>query len=79
MGVRAAALSRRFTFCWHRVVSDEVWHLYEGSPLELRVADAQFAQIKVMRLDRVSAMSAPNDGRAGGALAEAARPLAIAY
>lgn len=23
---------------WHRVTSDEVWHLYEGGPLELTVA-----------------------------------------
>jgi predicted cupin superfamily sugar epimerase len=23
---------------WHRVLSDEVWHLYEGGPLELFVA-----------------------------------------
>lgn len=21
--------------CWHRVTSDEAWHLYEGSPLDL--------------------------------------------
>ena len=25
---------------WHRVASDEVWHHYEGRPLELLVADA---------------------------------------
>lgn len=25
---------------WHRVVSDEVWHLYEGGPLELLELDA---------------------------------------
>jgi uncharacterized protein len=24
--------------CWHRVSSDEVWHFYEGDPLELLVA-----------------------------------------
>ena len=24
---------------WHRVSSDEVWHFYEGDPLELRVGD----------------------------------------
>lgn len=27
--------------CWHRVLSDEVWHHYEGAPLELRVTDGQ--------------------------------------
>lgn len=25
---------------WHRVLSDEVWHLYEGGPLELLELDA---------------------------------------
>jgi uncharacterized protein len=27
---------------WHRVSSDEVWHLYEGGPLELLEMDAHF-------------------------------------
>jgi predicted cupin superfamily sugar epimerase len=26
---------------WHRVASDEVWHLYEGGPLEVLSADAE--------------------------------------
>ena len=30
---------------WHRVASDEVWHHYEGSPLELLVADAGFHDV----------------------------------
>jgi uncharacterized protein len=30
---------------WHRVASDEVWHYYEGGPLELMVADAGFDQV----------------------------------
>jgi uncharacterized protein len=30
---------------WHRVTSDEVWHLYEGGPLELFQAPAGFASI----------------------------------
>ena len=25
---------------WHRVTSDEVWHLYEGGPLEVITVDA---------------------------------------
>jgi predicted cupin superfamily sugar epimerase len=29
---------------WHRVASDEVWHYYEGDPLELLTADATFEQ-----------------------------------
>jgi uncharacterized protein len=27
---------------WHRVTSDEVWHLYEGGPLELLSVDPAF-------------------------------------
>ena len=30
---------------WHRVASDEVWHYYEGDPLELFSADAGFAEV----------------------------------
>ena len=30
---------------WHRVASDEVWHHYEGGPLELLVADAGFHDV----------------------------------
>lgn len=30
---------------WHRVASDEVWHYYEGAPIELVTADAQFKQV----------------------------------
>jgi uncharacterized protein len=28
---------------WHRVTSDEVWHLYEGGPLELLTVDPGFS------------------------------------
>jgi uncharacterized protein len=27
---------------WHRVLSDEVWHFYEGAPLELLCDDARW-------------------------------------
>lgn len=30
---------------WHRVTSDEVWHLYEGGPLELRMAPPDVSTI----------------------------------
>jgi predicted cupin superfamily sugar epimerase len=30
---------------WHRVASDEVWHYYEGDPLELLTADAGFERV----------------------------------
>jgi predicted cupin superfamily sugar epimerase len=35
---------------WHRVTSDEVWHHYEGAPLELLVADPAFAAVASHRL-----------------------------
>jgi hypothetical protein len=30
---------------WHRVASDEVWHYYEGDPLELLSADVGFERV----------------------------------
>ncbi len=30
---------------WHRVSSDEVWHLYEGGPLELLEMDRDFRRV----------------------------------
>jgi predicted cupin superfamily sugar epimerase len=30
---------------WHRLASDEVWHHYEGQPLELFMADARFEKV----------------------------------
>jgi len=30
---------------WHRVTSDEVWHLYEGGPLELRMAPPDLSMV----------------------------------
>lgn len=31
---------------WHRVLSDEVWHLYEGGPLELLTAAPDADQVR---------------------------------
>jgi uncharacterized protein len=39
---------------WHRVTSDEVWHLYEGGPLELLEMDTEFHQVDRCVLDAVS-------------------------
>ena len=47
---------------WHRVTSDEVWHYYEGAPLELLVADAGFRAIS---------------RRALGPPADGVRPVAV--
>lgn len=35
---------------WHRVLSDEVWHFYEGAPLELWVASPDGNAIRQVRL-----------------------------
>ena len=44
---------------WHRVASDEVWHYYEGDPLELLVADAGFDVVSPRRLGPVGNGIAP--------------------
>src|SRR4029077_10281602 len=31
---------------WHRVSSDEVWHLYEGGPLELLEMDSELRDVE---------------------------------
>ena len=44
---------------WHRVASDEVWHYYEGDPLELFGADADFVEITRHTLGPVDDRLAP--------------------
>jgi uncharacterized protein len=44
---------------WHRVASDEVWHYYEGSPLELRVSDAGLTDVSRRLLGPVGDKTAP--------------------
>jgi len=43
---------------WHRVASDEVWHLLEGGPLRLWLMPASLDRVESVELDRVA------DGRA---------------
>lgn len=31
---------------WHRVLSDEAWHFYEGAPLDLFTVDASFERME---------------------------------
>jgi predicted cupin superfamily sugar epimerase len=31
---------------WHRVESDEIWHYYEGAPIELFTADPDFKEVE---------------------------------
>jgi uncharacterized protein len=44
---------------WHRVASDEVWHYYEGGPLELLVADAGFHDVSRRLLGPVAETTQP--------------------
>ena len=44
---------------WHQVDSDEVWHLYEGGPLELLEMDASGGDLVQRQLTRVGADGAP--------------------
>jgi len=60
---------------WHRVTSDEVWHLYEGGPLELLELSASGDDLTRHQLGPVGAGEAPvHTIRAGNW--QAARPLA---
>jgi len=36
---------------WHRVTSDEVWHLYEGGPLEVLSVDPGFSALSRHQLE----------------------------
>ena len=44
---------------WHQVASDEAWHWYEGSPLDLFAADAETGVIRHLRLGPLTVDSAP--------------------
>jgi predicted cupin superfamily sugar epimerase len=44
---------------WHRVASDEIWHWYEGAPIELHLLDAQLTRARTEMLGPVGAPSAP--------------------
>jgi predicted cupin superfamily sugar epimerase len=44
---------------WHAVSSDEVWHLYEGGPLELILAPPDLARLEHTRLASVGAEERP--------------------
>ena len=44
---------------WHRVASDEVWHFYEGDPIELLTIDAQTRQAEHYLLGTVRSDARP--------------------
>lgn len=64
-GERAALTSIYFLLAagevgrWHRVASDEVWHHYEGAPLELLIADPGFRHITRHRLGPLNEATEP--------------------
>ena len=60
---------------WHRVASDEVWHHYEGDPLELLVADAGFNDVSRRLLGPIGEKSEPVHVVRAGEW-QAARPMA---
>jgi predicted cupin superfamily sugar epimerase len=43
-------LTRGEFSAWHRVVSDEAWHLLEGGPLRLHVIAADFSAVETIEL-----------------------------
>ena len=43
---------------WHRVASDEVWHLYEGGPLELYQATPDGSTVERLLLGQAMSLSA---------------------
>lgn len=44
---------------WHRVTSDEVWHFYEGAPLELLQLSADLTSLTRVRLGPLTDGQAP--------------------
>jgi hypothetical protein len=52
-------LARGQFSAWHRVASDEVWHLLEGGPLRLWLVPPSLDRIEHVTLDTVGKDSAP--------------------
>ncbi len=44
---------------WHRVSSDEVWHWYEGEPLELLLASPDFSIVQKRQLGPIAGGTGP--------------------
>lgn len=44
---------------WHRVASDEIWHFYEGAPLELHLLDGAVTRAKTEIVGPVGEGSIP--------------------
>lgn len=59
---------------WHRVSADEIWHWYEGQPLELLLAPDDFREVHMHRLGTVGEGTGPSVTVPAGWW-QAARPL----
>ena len=60
---------------WHQVASDEVWHLYEGGPLELLELSASAQSVVRHRLGPVGNGTDAPVCTIGAGIWQAARPL----
>ena len=60
---------------WHRVTSDEVWHLYEGGPLELLELDASGHDLVRHRLGTIGSGAESPVRTIPAGRWQAARPL----
>lgn len=60
---------------WHQVASDEVWHLYEGGPLELLELNASGRSVLRHRLAPIGAGTDAPVCTIGAGIWQAARPL----
>ena len=68
-------LARGQFSAWHRVASDEVWHLLEGGPLRLWLMPPALDRVDCIELAPVSARGAPRHTVPAGWW-QAAEPLA---
>ena len=60
---------------WHQVASDEVWHLYEGGPLELLELSASGQSLQRHRLGPIGSGTDGPVCTIGAGIWQAARPL----
>ena len=60
---------------WHQVASDEVWHLYEGGPLELLELSASRKTVQRHRLGLVGSGAEGPVCTIGAGIWQAAQPL----
>ena len=80
-GLRAALTTIYFLLTdgthsrWHRVASDEVWHLYEGGPLELLELDASATSLVHHHLSTIGAGGGTPVSTIAAGHWQAARPL----